>query len=127
MISFSMRPPSRRHIAPMMEQVPLDELEPREMGGIHVEPFQCGDLVKLVEKLPTELVGDAALDEGDAGESLAARHRLDFVQHRRWVDDRRAGRQSEPLLAAADLDAQRAAFIAVGIRKEDGAGKVAAD
>src|SRR5581483_6688400 len=115
-----------RPIAPMMEQVPLDKLEPVVIVPLHVEALEGGDLVQLVEKLAPLLVRDPALDEGDPGETEPPGHRFDFVHHRRRVDDRRAGREPEADLPVAELDAKRAAFVAGRIGEEDGAAEIAA-
>ena len=61
-----------RHIAPVAQQVLLDELQPAEILRVHLQPFERGDLVELEEHVAAERVLDAALDEGDRDQPLAA-------------------------------------------------------
>ena len=99
------------HVAPVAQQLLLDELQPRVILGAHLEAFERGDLVEVEQQVAAERVGDAALDEGDRDQPLALGDRLDLVERVGWIDDRLAGAELEPKVGVAKPDVQRATLI----------------
>ena len=67
-------------LAPVAQQLGLDELKPGVILVAHLQPLERGDLVEVVQQVAAERVRDAALDEGDRDQPLALGHRLDLVQ-----------------------------------------------
>src|SRR5579884_352226 len=84
-----------RHVAPVAQQVLLDELEPAVILAVHLPAFERGNLVELEQHVAPERVLDLALDEGDGNEPFAASDRQDLMEGVRRIDDRFARLQLE--------------------------------
>ena len=73
-----LRPPRPRpspgnssgHVAPVAQQILLDQLKPGEIVRVHLEAFEGGDLVQFEQQVAAERVLDPALDEGDRDQPL---------------------------------------------------------
>ena len=73
----------------------LDQLQPREIVRVHLQPLERRDLVQFEQQIAAERVRDPALDEGDRDQPLAPGHRHDLVQAVGRIDDRLAGLELE--------------------------------
>src|SRR3546814_10799048 len=92
---------------------------PGEILRRHVEAFERGDLVELIEQLAAGGVGDAAPNEGDGDPAFALGDRLDLVEPVGRIEDRRPRLALDAEIARAEQDAERAAFIGVGLAEKD--------
>src|SRR5947209_3423178 len=71
---------SRLALAPVTEQLVLDQLHAREILLLHVEPLEGCNLVEVEQYVAAERVLNTALDKGDRHEALALGHRIDLVE-----------------------------------------------
>src|SRR6185312_4816043 len=99
------------HIAPVPEQVLLDELQPPVILRVHLQTLERRDLVQYEQHVALERVLYPALDEGDGDQPLAARDRRHLVEAVRRIDDRFAGFQLERQLRIAEADIELAAVV----------------
>ena len=111
----------------MAQQVLLDELQPTEILGVHLQPFERGDFVELVQHVAAERVLDPALNEGDRNQPLTASDGHDLVEGVRRIDDRLAWIELEFQFGVAEPQVQLATVIILRIVEEDRAGEIAAE
>src|SRR3982751_373735 len=112
--------PSGR-VSPITKELLLDELQPAEVLRLHLQPFECRDLVQFEQQIAPERIGDAALDEGDRDEALSAADWDHLVEGVGWINHGLARLQLEGQAAGAEANAELPPLIVGGMGEEDGA------